>query len=1287
MSDPFISNVALLLSCDGTNGSTTFLDGGPANKTVTAATNAQISTTSPKWGTGCYTATIGYLTVPTASDTDMGSSDFTVEGWAKTTNTSTLMILYTGRNGTGSDRGPTVFIQSGGLRGFCGDASGTLIGDTSAVGTIPSATWFHWAYVRNGSNFLLFLNGTQVGTTVTSSTACGGGTNPSIGRDPGTGGREWNGQLDDIRVTKGVARYTSNFTAPTAAFDPFVAGPSGTAAVTQAKNTTAASGGVLVSGTGAVTQAPNATAIVGIVGTPNTGVLTQNPNVVAAVGSLGVFGSAAVTSAPNYALATGYLDIDPNFAKVVWLAHFDATPFTDFSSYNQTTTNTGGPVFIDTTNYKFGGGAWQNTTQGNATSVFNSNGSTSMGTSDFTVEGWASTTTLATIQGLFSCDLGPQVQLNGNQLVAFCDDGGAGFGQISITGAISANTFFSWAYVRSGSTFYLFVNGTLVTTATSSAACGTFGSCGVGYITGQASSGSSGHWTGQIDEVRVTKGVARYTASYTPSTRPFGQGQPPARLAVETVTLPQVSQVANVNTGASRVLATPGAGDPYFNSVALLLHGDVAGVDSSSAARALNPSYKQGGPSSTQAKFGAGAFEMSLGDTIQLTSASSAFDFLSNDLTVETWFRMSDPSVAKLVLTTDFSSFTIDSSRAQGIAPTVRAKVHDPVAGTFTSVLAASAVGAQIKANTWHHVALVRSGGTLALYFDGLQVGTAAFTGTIQSSYPFSAGVDKPTFGFVQDASGTTTGWLGWFDDIRITNGAGRYTATRFQVPTAAFPNVRGLDDPLRIAQSAAATAYYDRSVGQDGDALYNNVSALFHGDVGAADTSVVPYTHSYQDNSHYALTGRGSNAPTVTKTGAFGGLAIFADRGNFAQTDQFIPVAKSSFTTVEFRVNFPSINLGYFYSSVSSGLQLGFAGGGLHPDSATGYDPVATAPYVLELGGIPNDYAGSGGSFSGGVSVRLQGVTNFTPGVWYHIALVRNGSSISIYVNGVLDATMAYATTTDFLDPDALFGDTHRGINYAVEYALPLYVEEYRFTNGIARYTGQFTPPSVAFPDTGPAVLPTFAQTATVASGGGGVATRYVAATQTLPAFSQAASISSQSQRSVAGAQQLDTFILAQSLYGQGGRFLGATQQLPPLGQVATISYQRTLDADIIPQRLAPIGQVATITTTRTVAAAQQILIGQAATVAHAADNVVGVESFTFGQAATAQALLKLTAGQILLPPTQAATASRINRLVGAQLLDTFVPTTLIEGGFISASPRGYRVRPEARTVLIAPT
>jgi len=79
-------------------------------------------------------------------------------------------------------------------------------------------TWYHIAWCRSGSSLRAFVDGVQIGSTATNTNAYNGGTNYSvIGASDASNTRSLNGFLDDLRITKGYARYTSNFTAPTSA--------------------------------------------------------------------------------------------------------------------------------------------------------------------------------------------------------------------------------------------------------------------------------------------------------------------------------------------------------------------------------------------------------------------------------------------------------------------------------------------------------------------------------------------------------------------------------------------------------------------------------------------------------------------------------------------------------------------------------------------------------------------------------------------------------------------------------------------------------------------------------------------------------------------------------------------------------------------------------------------------------------------------------------------------------------------------------------------------------------
>lgn len=79
-------------------------------------------------------------------------------------------------------------------------------------------TWYHIAIVRSGTNLRAFLDGTQLGSTVTNSTDIQGASGIGLGKYSSGGGGAFNGWMDELRVIKGTAIWTSNFTPPSSAY-------------------------------------------------------------------------------------------------------------------------------------------------------------------------------------------------------------------------------------------------------------------------------------------------------------------------------------------------------------------------------------------------------------------------------------------------------------------------------------------------------------------------------------------------------------------------------------------------------------------------------------------------------------------------------------------------------------------------------------------------------------------------------------------------------------------------------------------------------------------------------------------------------------------------------------------------------------------------------------------------------------------------------------------------------------------------------------------------------------
>ena len=226
--DPNYAGVSLLLHGDGTNGSTTFTDNSPTPKTVTAFGNAQISTAQSKFGGSAmyFDGTGSYLSGPTSDDFRFGSGNFTVELFTYVTSSSTVYqrIIGYNYNSVASVTGNESFLLEITNTGkmsmlFTSDAPNDYY--VIAPENISLNVWIHWAMVRVGATITLYRDGISVATlnVATSAMSEANTHSLSVGRwlvSPNT--RYFSGYIDDLRITKGVARYTSNFTPPTSAF-------------------------------------------------------------------------------------------------------------------------------------------------------------------------------------------------------------------------------------------------------------------------------------------------------------------------------------------------------------------------------------------------------------------------------------------------------------------------------------------------------------------------------------------------------------------------------------------------------------------------------------------------------------------------------------------------------------------------------------------------------------------------------------------------------------------------------------------------------------------------------------------------------------------------------------------------------------------------------------------------------------------------------------------------------------------------------------------------------------
>lgn len=207
--------------------------GDTAAKTVLdTIDNVQINTTTKKFGTGsiAFDGTGDYLYAQRGLFSPLlkfGTENFTMEGWFYFNSVASRgSIINTGWSET------NYATQGGFTLDIAGTASGTLafaLGTMNAgafwmagLGTFTTGVWYHIALVRNGTNISIYQDGISIGSnTLTNSSVLVANLGTLYVGAYGGGSLAFNGFCDDFRITKGIARYTTNFTPPTQAFPLF----------------------------------------------------------------------------------------------------------------------------------------------------------------------------------------------------------------------------------------------------------------------------------------------------------------------------------------------------------------------------------------------------------------------------------------------------------------------------------------------------------------------------------------------------------------------------------------------------------------------------------------------------------------------------------------------------------------------------------------------------------------------------------------------------------------------------------------------------------------------------------------------------------------------------------------------------------------------------------------------------------------------------------------------------------------------------------------------------------
>jgi hypothetical protein len=216
-------NTLLLLHGDGSDASTTITDSGNTGHSPVAGGNVQIDTAQSVFGgSSIYFDGVSgsKISIPYSSDWDVinvTSGDFTVDFRVKF-NASPGTDVFFSFGPTGSDQ-ILINYNTSNLQFSCNaDSSAQVV--MQETWSPSTGTWYHIALVKSGNDFMMFIDGTQLGSTFTDSdlapTSPGGPLYIGGYSYTDASGR-LNGWMDEIRISN-IARWTSNFTLPTSAY-------------------------------------------------------------------------------------------------------------------------------------------------------------------------------------------------------------------------------------------------------------------------------------------------------------------------------------------------------------------------------------------------------------------------------------------------------------------------------------------------------------------------------------------------------------------------------------------------------------------------------------------------------------------------------------------------------------------------------------------------------------------------------------------------------------------------------------------------------------------------------------------------------------------------------------------------------------------------------------------------------------------------------------------------------------------------------------------------------------